>query len=57
MGYVSELYKTIMEFLYKITVSETVTVNNESMIFNNDYCFHVISELMYLYLIIKIYSN
>ena len=53
VGYVAELYKTIMEFLYKITVSETVTVNNESMIFNNDYCFHVISELMYLYLIIK----
>lgn len=53
VGYVADLYRTIMDFLYKITKSEIVDVNNEVMIFNNDFCFHVVSEIMYLYLIIK----
>ena len=52
-GYVHELYASIIEFLSKITKSETITVNNGVMIFNNDFCFHVISEIMYFYLIIR----
>ena len=53
VGYVADIYKTIIEFIHKITRSDIVNVDNELMIFNNDYCFHVISELMYVYLIIK----
>ena len=53
VGYIKNIYNTLLEFFDLINKSKALNVSSQPIIFNKDFCIHIISEIMYLYLIIK----
>ena len=51
VGYISMIYESIIGFLTKLSQSTDIVVTPKPIIFNNDFCFHIISEISYFYLI------
>lgn len=53
LGYISDMYSSIVNFFDEISLNNSIRVQPINVQFNRDYCIHLISEILYIYLIFK----
>jgi len=53
VGYIKNIYNTILDFFSSLSTNTNIVISSELITFNKDFCIHILSEIVYFYLIMR----